>query len=149
FRILAPNGIGYDARWYHLPIAEHYAAHGGVGRFDDGWYAGTLPHLASFLYTWAYLLPRPLAFHQISLAQHVEFVVFLATLAQIPILVRRLLPDTRATGSWCALFLFPGLFVFDSNLIAGADHVAALFAIPIFLALLRARRSLEPRYCVL
>ena len=36
-----------------------------------------------------------------------------------------------------ALFLFPGIFCYDSGLVLGADHVAALWAAPIFLLSLR------------
>ena len=43
--------------------------------------------------------------------------------------------------TWIAMFLFPGIFLYDSNLHAGADHIAALFCIPLVLALLRVWRS--------
>jgi hypothetical protein len=30
FTIIPPDNVGFDARWYHLPIAEHFVAAGGV-----------------------------------------------------------------------------------------------------------------------
>ena len=49
--ILTPDNVAFDSRTYHLPIAEHFAAWGRIGKFPEGWYAGVLPHLASWLYT--------------------------------------------------------------------------------------------------
>ena len=43
------------------------------------------------------------------------------------------------------MFLFPGIFLYDSSLSGGADHVAAFWAIPIFVALLRAWAEPGPR----
>ena len=150
FLILTPDNIAYDAQWYHLPIAEHYAAQGAVRPFVEGWYQGALPHLASFLYTWAFLLPKTLLFDRIEIAAHLEFVIFLATLAGIPPLVRWLIPGCGRVGaSWAALFLFPGLLLYDSTLSLTNDHVAACFAIPIYLALARAWRDLAPPKCIL
>ncbi len=36
--------------------------------------------------------------------------------------------------SWVVLLLFPGVYLYDSNLHGGADHFAAFFALPIGLA---------------
>src|SRR5262249_56190296 len=55
--ILVPNNAGYDALWYHLPIAEQYVAQGRLSPFVEGWYYGVLPQLASLLYTWGFLIP--------------------------------------------------------------------------------------------
>jgi hypothetical protein len=145
FSILSPENAAEGARWQHLALAEHYAAEGAVRRFPEGWYAGAAPHLASFLYTWAFLLPRSAIFDRVELCAHLEFAVFVATLASIPVLVRRLVPARHAGSTWVVLFLFPGVFLYDSSLCLGADHVAALFAVPIYLALLRAYRDLAPR----
>jgi hypothetical protein len=145
FSILTPDNVAFDSRWYHLGIAEHYVAQGSLRRFPEGWYPGTSPHLASFLYTWAYLMPSSSLFDKVELCAHVEFVVFLATLAAIPALVRLLVPGSRGRGTWAARFLFPGIFLYDSSLTCGADHIAALFAVPIFTTLVRAWRDLSPR----
>ncbi len=145
FVILTPENVQFDARWQHLALAEQYAHVGGVRRFGEGWMIATNPHLASLLYTWAFLLPWGRLFDRVELAAHIEFVALLFTLAAIPPAVRRLVPGARAAGSWAALFLFPGIFLYDSSLAGGADHIAALFALPIFLQLLRVLPRLEPR----
>jgi hypothetical protein len=149
FAILSPENTSFDARWYHLPIAEHYVAQGAMKRFQEGWYVGTSPHLASFLYTWAFLQPASDLFDRIELAAHIEFVCFLFTLAAIPVLVRRLVRGTRARFTWVARFLFPGIFLYDSSLVTGADHVAALFAVPIFVLTMRWWQSLDLRQLAL
>lgn len=145
FSILTPENVAFDARWYHLGIAEHYAAEGAVRRFAEGWYPGTSPHLASFLYTWAFLLPGGALFDKVELSSHLELCGFLWTLAAIPSLVRLCVPGARARVGWAARFLFPGIFLYDSSLCTGADHVAAIFAIPIFTLLFRALRRLDAR----
>jgi hypothetical protein len=143
--ILTPANVSYDSRWYHLAIAEHYAADGAIRPFPEGLLAGTYPELATLIYTWAFLSPWGDLFDRIELAAHLEFAVFLVTLAGIPALVRQLVPGSDARWSWAAFFLFPAIFVYDSELCCGADHIAALFAVPIFLALFRAWPTLEPR----
>jgi hypothetical protein len=147
--ILSPENVAYDSRWYHLAIAEHYAAEQAIRRFPEGLLAGSYPQTATLLYTWAFSSPFGGLFDRVELAAHLEFALFLATLAGIPALVARLLPSCRAGSSWVALFLFPGIFVYDSELSCAADHVAALFAVPIFLALLRAWPAPSVRSCTL
>lgn len=142
--VLVPTQISYDARWYHMAIAEHYVAQGAVRPFDGGWIAGSVPHLTSFLYTWAFLAPGARLFDQIVLSMHLEFVLFLGTLAGVHLAIRALIPRAPAS-SWAALFLFPGILVYDSGLIGGADHIAAFFAAPILLALLQLWRSFDAR----
>jgi hypothetical protein len=146
--ILTPHNVQHDARWYHLPVAQQFASTGTVARFPEGWLLGAYPHLASFLYTWAFLLPAGVV-HRIILAGHVEFLVFLVTIAAIPGLVRRFSPGTRLPLAWAALFLFPGFLRYDSNLSTGADHIAALFASAGMIALLPALRTLSVRHAVL
>jgi hypothetical protein len=146
--ILSPHNMEHDARWYHLPIAQQYASAGAITPFREGWFLGAYPHLSSLLYTWAFLLPAGIV-HRISLAAHMELVVFLVTLSSVPALVRRLVPGRRAPVTWTAFFLFPALFVYDSNLSTGADHVAALFAPAGLLVLLPAVRSLSARHAAL
>jgi hypothetical protein len=147
--ILAPANVSFDARWYHLSIAEQYATDGAIRRFPEGLLAGTYPELATLIYTWAFLLPGGALFDRIELAAHLEFAVFLGTLAGIPSLVRQLVPEVDARWSWATFFLFPAIFAYDSELCCGADHFAALFAVPIFLALFRAWDGPSPRACAL
>jgi len=139
--ILVPHQIGFDARWYHLAIAEHYVADGGISAFREGWYIGAYPHLSSVLYAWAFMVPGGALFDQVALALHLEYTLFLATLAGIAVLARALIARPRLRHAWVALFLFPALFVFDSALIAGADHVAAFWAPVLALLALRAWRT--------
>ncbi len=133
--ILSPSNLAYDARWYHLPIAEQYAATGFVFRFDEGWFSGLMPHLASWLYTWAFCLPGGSLFARIELAAHLEYVLFAATLFAMPVLIDRLIARPRIRAGWAGFFLFPGILVYDSGLSGAADHVLAFWAIPIFVAL--------------
>jgi hypothetical protein len=134
-QILTPANVAYDSRWYHLALADLYAATGEIARFPEGWFSGTLPQMVSWLYTWALLVPGgSLAFRAV-LAAHVEFMLFLATLAAVPCLVRWLVGPHR--HGWVALLVFPGLYLYDSSLSVAADHVLAFWAIP---ALLVARR---------
>ncbi len=146
--ILTPHNMQHDARWYHLPIAEQYVAEGAIRPFREGWFLGTYPHLASLLYVWAFLLPAGIV-HRVELAAHMEFVIFLMTIASIPALVRRIVPGTRLPFAWAGFFLFPAIFVYDSNLSLGADHVAALFAPAGMLALFAALATLSPRHAAL
>ncbi|MBK7581999.1 MAG: hypothetical protein IPI67_17550 [Myxococcales bacterium] len=147
--ILNPENAAFDSRWQHLGIAEHYAVARRIERFPEGWFVGTQPHLAAVLYTWAFTLPASMLFDRVELAAHLEFVCFLTTLPGVVLLVRRLLPRARAPHAWVLRFAFPGLFLYDSGLIIGADHIAAAFAVPVFLALVLAFQALEPRKMVL
>jgi len=145
--IFSPRNASYDARWYHLPIAEHYVAQGGITAFREGWIPGALPQLASLIYAWAFSLPGHL-FDRVEAAAHIEFAIFLMTLVGVAAIVRRTLRE-RAPLSWVALFLFPGIFCYDSGLVLGADHVAALWAPPIFLLCLRYWERPTRNYVVL
>jgi hypothetical protein len=135
-QVMTPLNVGGDSYWYHLPIAEHYAASGGIGPFAEGWYLGAYPHLASLLYTWAFQSPGEL-FDHVALASHIEWALFLATLAGVSVLARQLLGGTRVPYAAAAVFLFPGLFLYDSNLITGADHILAFWAPALGIALVR------------
>ena len=141
FLILSPETIHWDARWYHLPIAQQYALSGAVRPSPERWWLIGYPHAASLLYAWAFLLPRALLFDRLELCLHMEFVVFLGTIASIPTLVRRLAPGVTARGAWAGIFLFPGIFLYDSNLCGAADHIAALLCIPIALTIIRVWRK--------
>jgi hypothetical protein len=146
---LFPDRAGLDARWYHMGIAEQYVAQGGVAPFAGGCVEINGPHLASFLYAWAFLLPGGALFDRVELSLHLEFAVFLWTLGAVPVLVRYLSGARGAGASWAAMFLFPGIFVYESDLFGGAEHVAAMWAVPIFLALAQAWQSLDVRACLL
>jgi hypothetical protein len=144
FKILTPENVAFDAQWQHLPLAEQYAHLGFIPRFGEGWTVATNPHLAAILYTWAFLVPTGELFDQVALSAHLEFTVFLWTVATIPPAVRLLVPGSRASSSWVARFLFPGVLLYDSSLSGGADHIAALFALPIFITLMRSIPTLAP-----
>ena len=144
FKMLAPENVQFDARWKHLALAEQYAHLGFIPRFAEGWTVATNPHMASMLFAWAFLLPGGAIFDHVELAAHMELTCFLWTLATIPPAVRLLVPGTRAGAAWAARFLFPGVLLYDSSLAGGADHIAALFALPIFILVLRSVPSLAP-----
>jgi hypothetical protein len=135
--IMVPENAAFDARSYHLPIAEHFAVGGRIGKFPEGWFAGALPHLASWLYTWPFTLRAVNLYGHIELAAHLEFVLFVATVFSAPLLAEALLPGRRARGTWAVFFLFPGLFLYDSSLGLAADHVLAFWAAPLALSLVR------------
>ncbi|HRI62901.1 MAG TPA: hypothetical protein PK156_01655 [Polyangium sp.] len=143
FAILSARNIAYDSYFYHLGISQQYALEGGIKPALEGWLPAAIPHLASVLYCWAFLLPGMTMFERVTCAAHVEFILFLFTLAGVPALVRQLVPRAPAGLSWATFFLFPGIFVYDSALSVAADHVAAFWAIPIYLMLLRTLRSLD------
>lgn len=148
---LTPDAINFDASWFHLSLAADYARLGAIVPFPAD-YMRSVPHLASLLYTWALLVPG-LGDEQIHwmLAQHVELSLFLWTLAGIAAMVRWLLGDDAPgpKGAWAVFFLFPAIFVYDSNLGAAADHVLAFFAAPLFLAAMRAGAAADARACAL
>lgn len=149
FSALTPENVQFDSRWKHFALAEEYVVTGGVRRFAEGWTVETNPHLATYLYTWGFLLPFGRLFDRIELAAHMEIAVVVATTFSIPALVRRLVPGSTARYAWVVRLLFPGVFLYDSSPSGGADHVAALFTIPLFTLLIRARRDLSPRLCAL
>ncbi len=141
-QVITPDNINYDAMWYHLRSAERNAlAHGAV-RSPEGDILLALPSATSWLYTWAFLAPGLPSDDQVVLALHLELAAFVGTLALLPPLVRALVPgrDRSATRStWVALFFFPSIFVYDTGLMGGADHVVALWAAAVMLAWLQAR----------
>jgi hypothetical protein len=147
FTILTPQNASYDARWYHLGIAEQYVVRGGIRPFTEGWVNGAFPQLASLLYAWAFSAPGDL-FDHVETAAHVELVVFFMTLVGVGALFRRV-SGRRSSLAWVALFAFPGIFCYDSGLVLGADHVAALWAAPIFLLALRLYERPERPFALL
>jgi hypothetical protein len=147
-QILGPANIGFDARWYHLPIAEGYAAAGRIRPSPEGWYLGAYPQLASWIYTWAFLAPGALK-HHVCLASHLEFALVLATVGSTSALASRLIAGVRLRFGGAALFLFPALVINGSNLMLGADHVLAFWAAPLALVLLRYLTDTSYRHALL
>jgi hypothetical protein len=146
FTLMTPHNVQFDSRWKHMALAEQYAATGGIRRFPEGWTVATNPHLATFVYLFAFMLPVGQLFDRVELAAHLEFTVFVVTTLSIGPLARRLVPGCTTRHLWVARFLFPGVYLYDSNLSGGADHIAALFTVPMFLLLLRGSRDLDWRY---
>jgi hypothetical protein len=54
--ILNPDTINYDARWWHLKIAEDYAREGRLVPFPGNW-VNAYPHMTSVFHTWDFLVP--------------------------------------------------------------------------------------------
>ena len=142
--ILTPDNLQYDTRWYHLPIAQQYASSGKVEPFYEGWFLGAYPHLSSMLYSWALLAPVGIN-GRLLLAAHMEFVLFLYTLACIPVMARSISGQKQRWWAWTAAFLFPGFLVYDSTLSLGADHIAAIWAPAGLLLAVRVMRSPDAR----
>ncbi|MEJ7730219.1 MAG: hypothetical protein WKG00_13500 [Polyangiaceae bacterium] len=149
FSILTPENAQFDAQWKHLALAQQYAHVGGIPRFGEGWTVATNPHLATIVYTWGFLIPGGRLFDQVELAAHLELTCFLWSVAGIPACVRLLVPRAPVAATWAVRFLFPGVLLYDSSLACGADHIAALFAIPVFICLWRALPRLEAGRCAL
>jgi len=150
FLILSPENVQFDSRWKHLALAEDYVAYGGVRRLDEGWVFDSRPHFTSYLFSWAFLLPKSRLFDRMVLSAHLEFVTFLVTtLIGIPALVRRLVPRADPRAVWAVRFLFPGVLLYDSSLAVGADHFGAMYGVPVCLVTLFAWRALSPRWCAL
>jgi hypothetical protein len=144
FVILTPENVQFDSRWKHLSLAEDWVAWGGLRRRDEGWVFSARPHYTSLLYTWAFLLPGARLFDKMLLCAHLEFVIFaVTTLVGIPALVRRLVPAADLRVVWAARFLFPGVFLYDSSLSGGADHIGATFGVVAGLCLFRAWKRLD------
>jgi hypothetical protein len=147
--ILSPRNTAFDSVWYHLGLGQGWAADGAILRSQEGWLYEGLPNMAAVLYSWGFFLPTFDLFETTVLAAHIEFLLFLVTLASIPVLVRWLLPNTGVGIAWVALFLFPSVFIYDAGLHTGNDHIAAFWAIPIFLAFRRTWVHLDWRSGVL
>ena len=147
--ILTPRNAAYDAVWYHLGLGDGWAAEGAIRRAVEGSFVEALPNMAAVLYSWGFLLPGLDMFETAMVAAHIEFALFVVTLASIPVLARWLVPGARVGVGWVALFLFPSVFIYDAGLHSGNDHIAAFWAVPIFLALRRAWSRLDPRHMTL
>ncbi len=148
-QVVAPDNAGFDALWYHLPLASEYALTGAIRPRPDGWYLAAYPQLATLLYTFAFLEPLGGLYGHVTLAGHIEYAIFLATLPGIALLSRRVAPGVNRRFASAALFLFPGILLYDSGLVVGADHVLAFFAAPVALATAAAVRVPSTRRFVL
>ena len=144
--ILTPDNASFDAVYYHLGIAQQNWALGGIYPTPEGWIVDGLPALAPTIYTWGFIFPGNDLFDALMVCAHIEFVFFVLTLASLCLCVRALVPRSRPWGAWTALFLFPSIWVYDAGLHSGNDHIAAFFAVPIWLSCRRAWHDLEPRY---
>jgi hypothetical protein len=140
---LTPESICFDAAWVHLTVPQDYARAGRIIPFF-GEYAKNITELASLVWTWAFLVPVPNDTVRWMLALHLEFFVFLWTLAGVSAAVE-LLVGRRVRGAWAAFFLFPAIFVASSNLSGAADHFVALFVPPLFISSLRAATTGDER----
>jgi hypothetical protein len=149
FQLLTPEAFSWDARWYHLPLAQQYALEGAVKASPEGWWLAAYPHSASLIFAWAFLSPGGQLFDKLELCAHMDLAVFLLTIAAIPSMVRALDPQASGRRTWAAIFLFPGIFLYDCNLHAGADHIAAVWCIPLALSFIRVWRSWLVRDAVL
>jgi len=148
--VLTPQNVQFDARWKHMALAEDYTLHGGIHRSIEGFVFSARPHFSSYLYSWAFLVPGGRLFDRMVLAAHLEFAVFLfTTVVGIPALVRRLVPRADPRWIWAVRFLFPGVLLYDSSVSGGADHLGAMYAVPIALCLFRVLRDLDPRRAAL
>jgi hypothetical protein len=146
--LITPDSINFDAAWCHLTVAQDYARAGRIVPFVAD-YARNHPHLAGLVHTWGWLLPGQNQVMRWTLPLHTEFSLFLWSMAGIAATVRWLVHDTGIRSTWAAFFLFPAIFVYDSNIGGAADHFLAFFAPPLFLAAARAARRFDPAFCVL
>jgi len=145
---LPPGSLNYDSRWYHLTVSEDYAREGRIVPFLAD-YNKALPALTGLVHTWAWLLPGLDLPLRSMLVLHNEFCLVLWTLVGISAAAAWLLERAQVKGAWVALFLFPILFIYDSNIGGSADHVLGFFAPVLFLAGVRAGRDFAPRPCAL
>jgi hypothetical protein len=142
--ILTPDAIGYDAAWQHQVVAQEYARNGRLVPFPADW-AKNHPQLAAIVFAWAYMVPGLIEPERWVQALHIEFVLFLFTLAGVGATVRAITGGKPVRAAWAGFFLFPAIFVYDCNLQGSADHVLAFFTLPVFLAALRAGTTLARR----
>ncbi len=145
---MTPASLNYDSRWYHLAVAQDYAREGRIVRFRAD-YNKAFPQLTSLVHTWGYLVPGLSQPERWMLALHNEYCLVLWTISGVGAVAAWLVERDRLAGSWAAFFLFPAIFVYDSNIGGSADHVLAFFTPPLFLAAARAVPSLSPGRCAL
>jgi hypothetical protein len=148
--VLTPEAVNHDAHWTHLVIAQDYAREGRLVPYYAGW-TRNYPHFASVIYSWCFLVPGLPDQARLLLVMHTELIFFLGTLLGVVPVARWLANGAATSGgtAWVAFFLFPSIFVYDSNLGGSADHIAAFFMLPLFVAVVRATERFSPRLCAL
>jgi hypothetical protein len=136
-QLFSPDTLNYDSTWCHLTVAQDYAREGRIVPFAAD-YAKNVPQLTPMFHLFGFLAPglnQPLRW---MFALHNEFALFLWTLVGVAATVRWIVGEDAPRGPiWAAFFLFPGIFVYDSNIGGAADHALAFFALPIVLATAR------------
>ena len=136
-RVLNPYAAGHDAHWTHVVIAQDIAREGRLVAFPADW-AKNFPHLASMVYAWSFMVPALGFGMRMLMVMHAEFVLFLFTLAGVVAAVRWLVGSRTGHGlAWVGFFLFPNIVIYDSDLCASADHIAAFLMLPMCLAVAR------------
>jgi hypothetical protein len=141
----SPIAVNFDATWIHLTVPEVLAHEGGLVPFSGDW-VRELPLLASMIHVWDFLvpaLPHPAAHWMMAL--HTEFALFLWTLVGLAAVVNWMIESQPVRNGWVSFMLFPGIFVYDSNLGGAADHVAAFFLPAALLLTVRAPSFAMPR----
>ena len=148
--LLDPESLNHDAHWTHLPIAQDFAREGRIVPSRAEW-ARNFPHLASVLYTWVFLVPGLDHPMRLLMVMHTELVLLIWTLVAVVAAARWLTHASELEGrtTWVVFFLFSAIFVYDSNLGGAADHVAAFFVLPLFLAFARGTERFSPGLCAL
>lgn len=130
---MSPEAINYDATWLHMVIPQDYAREGRIIAFP-GDQVKNVPHLGAMVTTWGFLVPGfDMPALRYMMALHIEFAVFLWTLVGMAA-ATRWLAQRDARGTWAGFALFPGIFVYDSNIAGASDHFLALFVVPMVLA---------------
>jgi hypothetical protein len=143
------SAINFDAAWYHFPIAQDYAREGRIIPFP-GENHRAYPHLTSMVHTWALLVPRlgsPTEHWMLSL--HLEYAIVLWRIVGAATLARWLMGGRDVRGLWAGFFLFPSIFVYDQAIGGSADHFLGFFAVPVFLATVRALDRFDVRFSTL
>jgi len=130
--VLSPAAVNYDAAWMHLTIAQDYAREGHIVGFPGNWVLN-VPHVASIIYTWSFIVPGfELPALKWMMGLHTEFVVVVWTFVGVAA-AARWLAERKAAATWTVFLLFPALFSPDGSMGGAADHFAGLFAAPLLL----------------
>ncbi len=143
---LTPESINFDATWYHVPIAQDYARAGQLIPFY-GDYNRAFAHLTSMVFTWGFLVPGLSAPLKWICCLQLEMAVVVWKAVGVAVAARWMLGGQRVRGLWAVFFLFPGIFVYDQNPGASADHFLGFFALPVLIAAGRALPRLDLRWC--
>jgi hypothetical protein len=152
-QLFSPDALNYDSTWCHLTVAQDYAREGRIVPFPAD-YAKNVPQLTPMFHLFGFLAPGLNQPQRWMFALHNEFALFVWTLVGVAATVSWIVGDDAPRGpapttAWAAFFLFPGIFVYDSNLGGAADHVLAFFALPVLLATARLGARPTPRNAIL